>query len=153
MMTATKQLEQTRELSSFMYNTTRDKELTAAPCMAFGVKLVNLMWANRSLEFIHQTKPYGDHALMIFKTAPNNNMPDIMVLKFISDMRARAKIFEEQRQSKQANFLRCITSICDVRQAWPNRVSMSLSLSKAATKAWYAGADIDQIKSAAMLLF
>jgi hypothetical protein len=121
----------------------------APAAAALGARLMQILYDDRSDEFKSQTRTYHEQAISLFRgTLP---MVGMDIKNFGNEMSGRAKIFEEQRQPKHANFLRTIVCICDAITEPDSRTQ--LHISRACVKAWYAGGDYEKIKSAAMLLF
>jgi hypothetical protein len=145
----TKGQEQARDLQKFVAGLVSDAkkspaEIVAASC-ALGVRLLQMAGEN---EKVHDD--VGDYYTMgmdIF-TGFAEVTPDLT-----RRIHEQAKMFEAAHKLKAANFCRVIVCICDALVAGGAVHRQDVHISRACVKAWYAGADYDQIKATVMLLF
>jgi hypothetical protein len=148
----TKGQEQARDLQKFVAGLVSDAkkspaEIVAASC-ALGVRITTLAWEAADADLRKLISIHYHEGLHLFIGRSGED-----VTKIASDMFVQARLFENSRAPKAANFCRVIVCICDALVAGGAVHRQDVHISRACVKAWYAGADYDQIKATAMLLF
>lgn len=154
-MTETKALMQSRELTKFFAE--HRFEPTRASSLAFGVKLLQLMKAGaRKRHTDPGVVAISERAAQMFRALNNPDLPpisDVMLKNFALECHQKAVSFEHGRRKHAANTMRAVVKICDAYSHKDMPQFMELSVAQAAVKAFYAGADPEKIKAAALLLF
>jgi hypothetical protein len=163
-MSQTKFQAQSQELLGFVTTlVTRSGKDPTMAIMPLGVRLLQLMRSDTSSEWLEQTNEIYVRGMLFFKEGTYGTtigrgldihptpITEESVRGYMSELTTQGKEYELAKSGRRANFCRCLAMVCDALLTTKER--QPTPIARACVKAWYAGADLEKIKAAAMLLF